>query len=313
MRNLSIKIFVQILTLIITLISFSNQPLIVSSSLVIAILLIVFIGIPHGANDHLLFFRLFQNKLRENNKSGILFYGSYLGLIFLYALCWYFFPLFSLGLFIAISIYHFGQSNLYASPLKSNLLAILLSGIFVLMTPILAHLEEAKPIILLLSQNENLISINFEQGRQISVWLGICTLLFWFMLIIIKKMSWKTGLSEIANGVLLFNLFYFAPLWIGFAVYFTLWHSVPSIEDQINFFKKKCDNYHLGKYIKEILPYTLLAILGLMITLKFSGGFITQVQGISLMFAFIAVITLPHMIMMELLYKQIGKTENEMN
>jgi Brp/Blh family beta-carotene 15,15'-monooxygenase len=316
MRSSKLQNIIQLITFIIIMGYLSNHPIFAGSSLILSIILIAIIGIPHGANDHLLFFNLFQNRFKENGKSGRLFYFTYLGLIILYSVCWYFMPVFSLGLFLLISFYHFGQSNLYAFPFQSKiikLISILISGIFVLMTPIFAHLETSLPIIDSLSQNSKIIEISYEQGRQISVWLGIMMFMYWLLLIITKQLIFKKGILEMLNVILLFGLYFYTPLWIGFAVYFTLWHAIPSIEDQINFFKTRRSNYHLGNYIKEILPYTLLALSGLAIVLELSGEYITQNQGIALLFAFIAVITLPHMIMMDILYQQIGENNNLMN
>ena len=118
MRNPRIQLMVQLFTMIIIMVSLIKHELFVSSSLVVALVLIVFIGIPHGANDHLLFFNLINKSVDKNNKKSILFFASYIGLIILYVCCWYLFPTFSLGLFILISIYHFGQSNLYISPIN---------------------------------------------------------------------------------------------------------------------------------------------------------------------------------------------------
>ena len=57
-----------------------------------------------------------------------------------------------------------------------------------------------------------------------------------------------------------------------------------------------------GPYGRKKLKNTFLAF-------KFSGDYISVNQGIALLFSFIAVITLPHMIMMDLLYLRIeGKT-----
>jgi hypothetical protein len=49
----------------------------------------------------------------------------------------------------------------------------------------------------------------------------------------------------------------------------------------------------------------LIALLGLFLAFQFSGDYISVNQGIALLFSFIAVITLPHMIMMDLLYLRI--------
>lgn len=169
MRNPKIHLLVQLVTMIIVMLNFISHELLVSCSLIIAVALIVLIGIPHGANDHLLFFNLFKKRALEEGSKTALFFLYYLGLIFLYVCSWFFLPAFSLGIFILISIYHFGQSNLYSIPLRSakgKFLSIFLSGTFVLLTPILAHIETALPIIEILSKKTDLPSISNDFGKK---------------------------------------------------------------------------------------------------------------------------------------------------
>jgi Brp/Blh family beta-carotene 15,15'-monooxygenase len=309
MRNPRIQLMVQLFTLIIIMLSLIKHELFVSSSLVVALVLIVLIGIPHGANDHLLFFNLINKRVDEKNEKSTLFFSSYIGLILLYVCCWYLFPTFSLGLFIMISIYHFGQSNVYISPIESKfvkLISIFLSGSFVLLTPIFAHIETALPVIQTLTKNPDFLVISDKLGNKLAISTGILMIIHWVILMLSKHINLKDGLIEILNVFLLFGLFYYSPLWIGFAIYFTLWHAIPSIEDQINFFKTTRENYNLGKYIREIFPFSLIALLGLFLAFQFSGDYISVNQGLALLFSFIAVITLPHMIMMDLLYLRLG-------
>jgi len=309
MRNPRIQLMVQLFTLIIIMLSLIKHELFVSSSLVVALVLIVLIGIPHGANDHLLFFNLINKRVDEKNEKSTLFFSSYIGLILLYVCCWYLFPTFSLGLFIMISIYHFGQSNVYISPIESKfvkLISIFLSGSFVLLTPIFAHIETALPVIQTLTKNPDFLVISDKLGNKLAISTGILMIIHWVILMLSKHINFKDGLLEILNVFLLFGLFYYSPLWIGFAIYFTLWHAIPSIEDQINFFKTTRENYNLGKYIREIFPFSLIALLGLFLAFQFSGDYISVNQGLALLFSFIAVITLPHMIMMDLLYLRLG-------
>jgi len=309
MRNPRIQLMVQLFTLIIIMLSLIKHELFVSSSLVVALVLIVLIGIPHGANDHLLFFNLINKRVDEKNVKDTLFFSSYIGLILLYVCCWYLFPTFSLGLFILISIYHFGQSNVYISPIESKfvkLISIFLSGSFVLLTPIFAHIETALPVIQTLTKNPDFLIISDKLGNKLAISTGMLMIIHWVILMLSKHINLKDGLLEILNVFLLFGLFYYSPLWIGFAIYFTLWHAIPSIEDQINFFKTTRENYNLGKYIREIFPFSLIALLGLFLAFQFSGDYISVNQGLALLFSFIAVITLPHMIMMDLLYLRLG-------
>jgi Brp/Blh family beta-carotene 15,15'-monooxygenase len=317
MRNPRIQLLVQLFTLIIIMVSLSESEWLVSSSLVIALVLILFIGIPHGANDHLLFFNLINKRIDEKKRKSTLFFGLYIGLILLYIGCWYLFPAFSLGLFILISIYHFGQSNLYVSPIESKfvkLISIFLSGSFVLLTPIFSHIETALPVIQTLAKDPYFLTISEELGNKVAISAGILMIIHWVILLLTKSINFKNGLQEIINTFLLFGLFYYSPLWIGFAIYFTLWHAIPSIEDQINFFKTSRANYNLGKYIREIFPFSLIALFGLLFAYNYSEEYISVNQGFALLFSFISVITLPHMIMMDLLYLHVeGKAIDSNN
>jgi Brp/Blh family beta-carotene 15,15'-monooxygenase len=180
-----------------------------------------------------------------------------------------------------------------------------LSGSFVLLTPIFAHIETALPVIQSLSKNPDILKISEDLGNKLAISAGILMIIHWVILMLSKHINFKNGLQEILNVLLLFGLFYYSPLWIGFAIYFTLWHAIPSIEDQINFFKTTRANYNFGKYIREIFPFSVIALLGLFLAFQFSGNYISVNQGIALLFSFIAVITLPHMIMMDLLYLHI--------
>ena len=74
------------------------------SQILFASFFILLIGIPHGAIDHILFFK-------KRSFSQLKFYSIYLGLILLFLLLWIFFPFWSLLLFLLISAFHFGESQ----------------------------------------------------------------------------------------------------------------------------------------------------------------------------------------------------------
>ena len=65
------------------------------------------LGIPHGAGDHLLIQK--QKKDQGLSFSLLRFMGSYLAVMLLYGLMWYYFPKISFVIFILISIFHFGE------------------------------------------------------------------------------------------------------------------------------------------------------------------------------------------------------------
>lgn len=64
------------------------------------------IGIPHGALDHLLL------NPKISNKGLVKFILKYLAIIVVYLVVWIFLPVPALLVFLLMSAYHFGQSHL---------------------------------------------------------------------------------------------------------------------------------------------------------------------------------------------------------
>jgi Brp/Blh family beta-carotene 15,15'-monooxygenase len=68
-------------------------------------LILLVVGIPHGAIDHLISNPVFEIR------SFKFFLMKYISLIGLYLIVWYFFPLLALLAFLVMSAYHFGQTH----------------------------------------------------------------------------------------------------------------------------------------------------------------------------------------------------------
>jgi len=99
------------------------------------ILLMVLTGIPHGATDHVVH-QYVSGEGNENDNTarkekGYRQYGRfllvYLGIIAAYSLLWFWLPKLCLAIFLLMSFYHFGQSQLYYLKLaEKSLLKIML-------------------------------------------------------------------------------------------------------------------------------------------------------------------------------------------
>ncbi|GAB4160854.1 MAG: hypothetical protein Tsb0033_17400 [Winogradskyella sp.] len=102
--------------------------------------------------------------------------------------------------------------------------------------------------------------------------------------------------------ILLFTLlFQLASLLWAFAIYFVVWHSLPSLIDQIKVLYGNSSKINLINYIRSSFVYWLISILGLVI-LYFSTQYFA-INFITLFFAFLAAITVPHVIVMYFLNK----------
>lgn len=275
-------------------------------SWIVAVVLILFVGIPHGATDHLIFSRL---SLRQWGRvKWSLFFLAYLGLMGLYALGWWQFPVFSLVLFLLMSAYHFGQANWSFMPLprkKAQFVVSLIWGLWVIFTPLLFHSETSLAIV------SQIVGSPVEISGNTSLWAGLLLLVNLSMVLYLRFRGWinrNDFLREVLHLALLELSFFVLPLLLSFAVYFTLWHSLGSMQDQVAFFSGDRPKYRWGHYLRQILPMTILALLGL-------GAFVfwqysDLMEGnLASLFVFIAVLTLPHMILMEKLYENLNNSK----
>lgn len=288
-------------TLLIIALSVFTSALGEQMSFIVAIALICVIGIPHGATDHLLFFSIAQKLPGNKKKLRLKFYATYIGIMSAYGFLWLVSPKLSFLVFILVSFYHFGQENLKDFRWKSTYLKIssfLLSGIFVLATPLLADMQVAWPIIKSIAGIESASFMNFELCRSLAYVTGMAYGCFLFILVISRNVEFSVGIKELVNWAILFMLFLSTPLMMGFAVFFSLWHALPSIMEQIRFLKRNQVKYNVKSHLLNIAPYTLLSVAGIFIGLSLlNDSTLAAKTGIG--FMFLSIITLPHILLMD--------------
>lgn len=269
-------------------------------SLLPAVGLILFMGIPHGATDHLIFAHLHPQVL--NRGAMVRFYVYYLGLIGLYALIWWLSPLLGLSIFLVVSAFHFGQSNWNYLPRPGgvNNVLFLLWGSYVIAAPVLLDPTASWPILTTLLHQD---LPSWPDGWRYGLLGGLFLLNVGSIIALVYggQLSRRQGGWELAHLLLLSLLFATTPLLLGFALYFAAWHSLSSMADQIAFFREKNPHYPWWKYGQEAAPYTILALLGLL------GLWWWQTSAawnfsLSNLFLFISLVTLPHMTLIHLLY-----------
>ncbi len=274
------------------------------ASLPLALVLIAGIGIPHGATDQLLFLQM--SRLAGKVQGLPVFYLAYLGLILAYALLWFVFPWLGFVFFIALSIYHFGQSDWDATLPRdaTNWPYFVCWGGFVLLTPVLWHYESSKPIVEAIVRTElpSWAPSTYTAAAVALPILNLCLLLWGVAVRRLSPEAFRMGLAQL---FFLLVLFISTPLLLGFALYFAGWHALHSMQDQISFLRIARGAYSWKHYVRDAAAFSLLALAGIGAAIWFfrSGG-LTEALGV--LFMGIAAITLPHMILMDQLYKRFG-------
>lgn len=248
-------------------------------------------GILHGANDILLIKKIYNNNKVSNTK--LLMY--YIGVVLTGALLFYFIPTIALLLFIIISAYHFGEQhwNTSISDITSKWVLIFytLYGLFILFLLFSFHTNEVNKIVFQICNKY----ISFLNIPLITISIGTALIVTGFF---INKISKKFKSQIVVN---LFYLIVFAIIfktadliW-AFAIYFVIWHSLPSIIEQIKFLYGDLTQNNIVQYFKSALLYWLISLAGIFVLYFFlkDKEFFN-----ALFFSFIAAITFPHTIVM---------------
>ncbi len=265
------------------------------------IVLVLLIGMPHGATDFLLFRRLQDLKL--SRKQVFRFFTFYLAAVFGYLLGWLLIPVSALALFLAISAYHFGQSNWYYLNLPRWIATIvyLAWGFFVLGGAILWNWEDSSKVV---GQLIGYAPTWSSSTMGMVQWLLLIFNIFLLLCLrFTRQVNNQQMCREIGSlGVLSFLLFY-TPLLVGFTIYFTLWHSLSSLLNQITFFRSRWPSFTLITYYRQAIPYTLFAIIGLFGLFILQSMLFSNISLVSTFFMLIACVTLPHIILIEESFK----------
>jgi len=261
-------------------------------SLPLALVLIALLGIPHGAADYALYSQLAGPPLSRREK--IRFFVRYLGLILLYGLWWWLEPVSALLFFLLISVVHFGRSGRLRSSRAGGMSRMyeLCRGAFLLGFPLLWHYEQTAAIVgEILRRPLPELPVSYVQSAAF----GLGLLLFSMVLLL----RWRGRLPveeasrELSELLLLAVVFVCLPLLLGFALFFCCWHAWDAMGEQMAFFREKIPEFGLKSYFLLTLPFALLALLGI------AGGVFwmrhwQDAVGLGWMFAGIAMITLPH-------------------
>lgn len=265
------------------------------NELLISVLLIAFIGIPHGAVDHILF-------LKNTNKSKLFFYFFYLLLILIYVISWIFIPLLSLSFFLLLSAYHFGQSQLQQYPnlqKSSRVLMAFLWGTTVLSGFVLINFDQIFNLMLNQSDfNAFVVLFNYTSFKFICI---ISALLLSVLTVINYKNI--NIIKESLYLVLILITFSMQSAFIGFSLFFVFNHSLEVLRSEHSFLSRIRTNFNLLQFIKYLTPFTLLSLFGVVFFYFLSEFDFLELSLPLLILITISSLTLPHALVMEVFYR----------
>ena len=269
--------------------------------LVYASFFILSFGIPHGAIDHILFFK-------KRSMTKLKFYVLYLGLIAVFVLLWLRFPLLSFLFFLILSAFHFGESQFADAKItlrSFNPLLFLFWGLALLATLMYYNIGELASITAYFQDTQDFAVV---YNKDLFFYFFISTnfgtlilLLFFFIKNQISKRRFSSELFLIAIIHLTFFLFRFI---IGFTLYFVVLHSIRVMNQEYLFLKSEDVNFSLVDFLKLLLPYSFLSIFFTSILLGLSHWGFLKISIPYLSIIIISVITLPHAIVMHIFYKK---------
>jgi len=240
-------------------------------------------GIVHGANDLLLI-----NKTTNTTKSILTQFFIYLTLVLLFFIFFYSIPSLALITFVILSSYHFGehQWTLFEKA-NNNIIKILYFSYGLLIFSILFYFNFSEVSFIIKDITDQSLDLTFFEN--LLIYSSLTTL-------IISIMLFKHLKNQLLIQIFLLIFFvvtvYFTDLLLSFAIYFVLWHSLPSILEQSKFLFGSSERIHLKIYLKKASLYWILSILGLTVTYYIFKD--SQSQLLSIFFSFLAAITFPH-------------------
>ena len=256
----------------------------------LALFLILSMGLLHGSNDLMVIQKLasYEQVVSISYRKTLLVYIS---LILLVLFLFYTQRQFALLFFVLISSFHFGQQHWHRRTKGMNGLryAFYTSyGLLIFGLLFWTHAEQSSLVI------EAITSLAFTAHHFIG--LSAVAFVLVLVLFIIQSLSFRVILLEL--GVLLFILtvFRYTSLLLSFALYFSLWHAMPSIKDQIELLYPKSSSLSFTSYVKAAFLYWGISVVGFGLILFLVG--LSALDVLELLVYFLAAITFPHVIVM---------------
>ena len=256
-----------------------------SYSILLFLIIMLSIGIPHGSVDHII---AFINPNARKFESKLTFYVVYLSLIVFNIILWVISPFLGLMVFLIISCYHFGETQVIGYNPTDNKILNFVIGANILLSLFLNNIIELQEILYILPQFASLDLSGFD-----SVFFLLISVAILMLSIVNFKIKRKVPLY--AEITILYMVFFHTDLLTSFALYFGFCHSLPML--MLEFKEFKTDSF-MRFYLKT-LPFTILSIIFGFLLYQFNNDLLTSDNLILFVFIIISSLTLPHVFIMK--------------
>jgi len=294
----AIFLFISSLLLLLPFVG-SEGAISISSQMILCVPLLLFLGIPHGAIDNVLY-------LRKHKTKNALFIGVYVFIVGLNILIWVLSPSIAYVLFLVLSAYHFGQSQ-FSQYFKNQLIdhkaLYFFWGLAVLFGFVLFNLEEINGIMIQYEEFAVFSPLHQKIGMQIGFASTLAVAIgFKLKLTLQKTMTIENFLMELLVLGLILVCFYLMPLLIGFTLYFVILHSFKVLREEYQFLNVEREVSSVKSFIFLLAPFTLLSIIGIAFMFGLIHFDILSISYGYCLIIIISSITLPHVFVMNRFY-----------
>lgn len=294
----AIFLFISSLLLLLPLVSI-GEAIPISSQMVVCIPFVLFLGIPHGAIDNVLY-------LRQSKTNNALFIGVYVFIVGLNILFWILSPSMAYVLFLVLSAYHFGQSQFsqyFKNQLFDHKALYFFWGLALLFGFVLFNLEEINGIMIQYEEFEVFSPLHQKAWMQIGFAITLAvTIGFKLKLTLQKTMTVEDFLMELLVLGLILVCFYLMPLIIGFTLYFVILHSFKVLREEYQFLNVEREVSSIKGFIFLLAPFTLLSLVGIALMFGLIHFEVLSISYGYCLMIIISSITLPHVFVMNGFY-----------
>ena len=254
-------------------------------------------GIPHGALDHIV---QQENERRANRLfNNTTFTRRYLAPIAIYALAWYLAPQLSFIIFILMSCWHFGETdiiNIKSLPILTVTLRFTYGVCIIAWILITHHAQATEILVRIIPANSTTFHLWLNSVKVIPFYYILSFLIMALVVSLMNTHFNRLRSIQVCQLLIIIISTRWLPLLPAFAVYFAGWHSVITLFNIKAFISGANTNKRPEKNLwVKALPFSLLAITGLIITAVLLNYFALLFNPLPLVFVFLSVITLPHM------------------